>query len=275
MMAAALFAAACLAPEAGLAAAMPSRVMSINLCTDQLVLALLPRERIASVSWLARDRSLSAYADAAQAIPVNHGEAADVLARQPDLVITGTGSKPATRALLHRLGYRVLEVPPASDFAGIRVATRMVAQALGEGPRAERLLAAMDADLSAVARDPARRLRVVAWDETGFNASRGSLYDALLRLAGADNVGADLPELGPPDAERLLQRAPDLLVLGDSAAHDRGPAAALSRHRLIRQIWGTRRTVSIDPAAYTCGTPLVGREALALRDRLRKAGASR
>ena len=31
------------------------RVMSISLCTDQLLLALLPPERITSVTWLAHD----------------------------------------------------------------------------------------------------------------------------------------------------------------------------------------------------------------------------
>jgi len=36
------------------AAATPQRVMSLNLCADQLLLALLPEQRIVSLSWLSQ-----------------------------------------------------------------------------------------------------------------------------------------------------------------------------------------------------------------------------
>ena len=55
------------------ATAHPVRVFSANQCIDQIILALLPPERIASVTWLSRDGAAGPVARAAQRVGVNHG----------------------------------------------------------------------------------------------------------------------------------------------------------------------------------------------------------
>jgi iron complex transport system substrate-binding protein len=57
-VAAVLLALAILLPAA--AQAQASRVISLNLCTDQLLLALADRSTIVSVTYLARDCTISA-----------------------------------------------------------------------------------------------------------------------------------------------------------------------------------------------------------------------
>ena len=253
-------------------AAHPLRVMSLNLCTDQLVLALLPPPRIASVNERSRDPGGSLMAAAAARVAINHGLAEEVLRARPDLVIAGTYTTPATRALLHRLGWPMIEVAPADTIAQIRASTRQVARAVGESARGEQLLARMDAQLAELARHPGPPLRIAAWDGAGFAAGPGSLYDIVLRLAGAVNVAADpkLARSGPPDAELLLAEAPTLLVRGGGDDRD-GLRADIAGHRLVRRFWGKDRTLAIDQAYYVCGTPFIADEALRLRARLRAA----
>ena len=53
----------------------PRRVMSMNLCTDALVLSLLPPERIVSVTYLSRSSSNSALSSLAHKVGVNYGSA--------------------------------------------------------------------------------------------------------------------------------------------------------------------------------------------------------
>lgn len=257
--------------------ARPMHVMSLNLCTDQLVLALLPPQRIASVSQRSRDPGNSLMAVAARRVAINHGLTEEVLQTGPDLVIAGTYTTPATRALLKKLGWPLLEVAPADTIPQIRAITRQVALAVSERPRGEQLLTGMDGKLAALARHPAPALRVAAWDGAGFAAGPGSLYDTVLRLAGAINVAAD-PELtkaGTPDTELLLAEAPALLVRGGpwhGGGDDRdGLRADTAGHPLVRQIWGRDRTLAIDQAYYVCGTPFVADEALRLQGRLRAA----
>ena len=70
-------------------AAAPQRVLSLNLCTDQLLMALLPPQRIASITWLSRTEGDPALLDIARQLPVNHGSPEEVLAARPDLVLAG------------------------------------------------------------------------------------------------------------------------------------------------------------------------------------------
>lgn len=260
-------------PAPGPPPSKPLRVMSTNQCTDQLVLALLPPERIVSVTWLSRDPSGSLMADAAQRVGINHGLAEEVVQQAPDLIVTDRFSKPATRAMLKRLGYPIVEVDDASSFDAIRANVRQVALAVGEGARGEAMIAEMDRDLADLARDPGPPLRVVAWDGGGFSASKGSLYNAVLEAAGAVNIANEPPvsRYNRPDTEVLLVAAPTLLVKGAGVRPEYGMRENIERHPLVRRYWDGARTVAIPPAYYTCGTPKITKAAIRLRAELRAA----
>ncbi|SFR76397.1 ABC transporter substrate-binding protein [Sphingomonas jatrophae] len=247
--------------------ARPLRVMSLNQCADQLVLALLPPERIASVTWLSRDAGTSAMAAEAARVPVNHGQAEEVLAQSPDLVIAGSFTTPALRGMLRRLGYPLVEVEDAASFADIRRITRQIAEAVGEGARGEALIAGMDRDLAALARQPTQAVRVVAWDRSGFAGGAGTLQKAILDAAGARNV-APADAQRRPDMEALLAARPALLVQGSAAPAGASLGDDVTNHRLVRRLW-SGRTLGLPQAAYVCGTPAIARAALGLSRSLR------
>ena len=87
--------------------AAPQRVVSTFLCTDEYVFRLLPRERIAALSYEAVDRRpvVSTIADAAAGMPVIRPSAETVLQLKPDLVVMYAGTmveSGPTEELLHR-----------------------------------------------------------------------------------------------------------------------------------------------------------------------------
>ena len=252
------------------ARAAPLRVMSLNQCADQLVLALLPPERIASVTWLSRDPATSRMAQEARRVGVNYGSAEEVVSERPDLVVVGAYTTPATRALLKRLRFPMLELAPVDSFADIARAVRQVAGAVGESARGEAMIARMDATLAELARDRAPPLRVAAWDGAGFSAQPGSLYAAILAAAGARNVadGTGVFAPGTPEVEALLAAAPQLLIEGLPAFEPPGRRSDLAHHPLVRRFWGDRMLV-VPQAAYACGTPFSAQAARDLRDQMR------
>lgn len=253
----------------------PMRVMSMNQCTDQLVLALLPPERIASVTWLSRNPDGSLMYREAARVGVNHGLSEEVVRQAPDLIVAGAYTTPATRGLLKRLGYPMIEVDHADTPDDIRRITRQVAHAVGEEARGEALIARMDRQLAELERETGPRLRVAAWDGAGFNASAGSLYDRVLTMAGGINVANDLPGTGygRPDIEILLRTAPTMLVKGAGVGRHPGLRDNVERHPLIRRFWDGDRTLTIRQAYYICGTPMVAEAALQLRAEMRAAAA--
>ncbi len=258
----------CSQPPAEHSPQVPQRVMSLSLCTDALALDLLPPARIVSVTYLAHRSSDPVLAAKAARVGINYGNAEEVLAEKPDLVLAGTFSTPATRALLRRLGAPMLVLQPASDFAEIRDATRLVARVLGTEARAEALLGHMDATLAALARSrPARRLKVAAWSGDGYVPGRGTLFNALLEAAGGVNIAAAPGDRsGSFDIEQLLMARPDVLAYGADE-----PAPALKTdtavHPLLLRLYADRR-ITYPELFAECGLPESADAALALQRQL-------
>jgi iron complex transport system substrate-binding protein len=137
------------------------------------------------------------------------------------------------------------------------------------------MIAEMDRQLADLTRDPGPPLRVVAWDGGGFSAGEGSLYNEVLKAAGAVNI-ADAPPVAGfnrPDTEVLLAAAPTLLVKGAGVRPEYGLRENVEHHPLVRLYWDGPRTVRIPPAYYSCGTPKVAEAAIRLRGELRAAAA--
>ena len=72
-----------LAGVIGAGNAAPQRIVSLNLCADELVLRLAAPGTVKSVTWLARDPALSNVSALAQDVPVNRGLAEDVVPLAP------------------------------------------------------------------------------------------------------------------------------------------------------------------------------------------------
>ena len=134
-----LAAAALLAGSAGLlwaaspappvkAPTVPQRIVSINLCADQLVLALADRGQIAGLTKNAIDAEMSGEAAKAHGIPLLSNSAEQILAIEPDLIVGMPASRsaalralpqqvqqPAAAMVAHRLRHHIA-LHPAGDL---------------------------------------------------------------------------------------------------------------------------------------------------------------
>ncbi len=166
-----------------------------------------------------------------------------MLRDRPDLVIAGTYTTPATRALLKKLHFPLLELGAVNSFDDVRRQTREVAAAVGARGRGEQLIAGMDATLRLLQTRQGPPLRVAAWDGGGFAAPPGSMYDTLLQAAGARNVAAEpggLASGGGPSVERLLAVRPELLVEAEPGTEAPALRSAVLDNPTVRRLWGDR-----------------------------------
>src|SRR4051812_35496736 len=150
---AAIVAAALLAQPAAAAtpvpavAAKPQRIMSMNMCTDLLLLQLVPKARLGSVTYLAHDGAQVLFPGADVGLAINRGTPEDIINLKPDLIVAGDFSTALTRRLARKVGARLIEVKSATSFADVRINLRQLGAAIGEPVRAETLIARMDATL--------------------------------------------------------------------------------------------------------------------------------
>ncbi|HEY5412961.1 MAG TPA: ABC transporter substrate-binding protein [Caulobacteraceae bacterium] len=194
----------------GAAAAGP-RVVSLDQCADQFVLALAPRGDIAGLSYRARQPD-SYLRAAAYGLPLRRADLESVLAVRPAVVVHEWGGDAQMVRRLASLGVTVVGIDDAADFDGVRANIRRVAAALWRGPQGEALIAGMDAKLAA-ARGAGRGRRLLYLTSGGFTAGRGTLVAAMMRAAGYANA-ASAPGFQPVSLERLALNPPDAVALG-------------------------------------------------------------
>ena len=244
------------APEAGVAET-PRRVVSIHLCADQLLLALGDRDQIAAVSWHAGDAAQSYMAGRATGLRETYGDAEDVIALHPDLVLAGAYSGRGAVALLRRLGIAVVDLALPRSFADIRAQTLAVAEALGHPERGRALVAEMESRLDAAAGavsglPPAL---AVLYQPGGVTMGAGFLEDEILRRAGLVNLATRLGVVGQGSValEALVAARPDLVVFGAEADAPPSLSTLLFDHPAIRRAAPGARRVLLSPRLWTCG----------------------
>lgn len=240
-------------------AAQPRRIVSLNLCTDQLLVQLVARERIAAVTFLATDKSLSASAKELQGLAQIQGSAEEVLALEPDLVIAGEyGTGPAIE-LLRRLGQKVLTVPLASDFATLRANLRLIAKATGDKPRGEALIKEFDDRLAGARSTVTSRPTALSYEVQSLASGADSLIDAALDAAGYRNMARDLDlgRGGRLPLEELVSAPPDLIVLANAPDDFKTVLADNLRHPAFVQLLQRRPHVHLPMPYWMCATPKI------------------
>jgi iron complex transport system substrate-binding protein len=250
----------------GHAAAAPRHVMSLSMCTDDLLLELLPADRIASITYYSRDPSNSLLWPQAATVPINYGTVEEVLAQQPDLILAGTYTTPAARAVLKKLHMPLIEVAPAADFEQIRSVTRRVAHALDREAVGEMLIAKMDSTLRELAASkPRQAIRVAGWGEGGAIPGKGTMFDAILTAAGGMNIAAAANGAFTSfDVEQLIDAHPDVLAYSSNSADTPGLNSEVALHPVILKLFAGRR-ITYPGALYSCGVLESADAAVALR----------
>jgi iron complex transport system substrate-binding protein len=239
-------------------AAKPARIVSLNLCTDEMVLRLADREQVASVTWLARDPANSNVADLAAQVPINHGLAEEIIPLAPDFAIAGVYTARTAVALLKRAGMSVHEVGVADSIDEVRKQYRDVAEMLDERERGEQIIAAIDQRLGALANaNSARRPRAVVLNPNGVTVGPGTLADEVMTRAGFENLAATLKidNYGTLPLETIATNAVDVVIV--SASRD-GPAAMATevlKHPVLAALKGRTRIAVMPNRLWNCGGP--------------------
>ncbi|MFF8801233.1 MULTISPECIES: ABC transporter substrate-binding protein [unclassified Methylobacterium] len=236
----------------------PVRVVSMNLCADELVLQLADRAQVLAVTYLASDPRGSTVASEAAGVPVTRGLTEEVVALRPDLVIAGAFTTRTTVGMLRRVGAPVLELGVPADLDGVRAQIRQVAEALGYPERGEALIADLDAKLATVI-PSTRPLRALVMRPNAFTVAPGGLGDALIRAAGLVNVAAEIgrDRFGQVPLEAAALADADLIVVDEGAPGLPSLADTLLHHPVFRALAGKGRTVSIPNRFWTCPGPQV------------------
>lgn len=230
--------------------AAAKRVMSLDSCADQYVLALASRQAIVGISPRA-DGPDSFLRARAAGLPQRRTTLEAVLGARPEVVVRQWGGDARLMAAISRRGVQTVSLGDAVDFDGVRANVRQVAAALNRQAEGEALLVRMDADLAQAAGAGQGRSAFYL-TPGGYTAGPNTMIDAMLRAAGFTNASTQ-PYFSPAPLEQLVLNPPKAVVLGffdlTRAGADRwGPG----RHAALRKATRGRVIASLPGAMLGC-----------------------
>ena len=229
-------------------------IVSLNPCSDQLLLALVPPGRIAAISRASRDPGATSIPLAvARRLPVTAGTAEEVIALAPELVVATIFTPPATRDAFARAGLRTLYLGSPTTVAASRAQVTELARAVGAKARGAALNARIDAAVAGAAWPgaPAPALLFISGD---LASGGGTLLHEMMARAGLRDAAADygLAMTGTLPVETILARPPAAILTPDT-----GGRTATIRRRLLARTGAAVRELPFPRALVNCGGPTI------------------
>ncbi|NOY90888.1 MAG: ABC transporter substrate-binding protein [Deltaproteobacteria bacterium] len=226
------------------------RLVSTNLPADEILLSLLPPERLLAVSSFARDPHISNVAALARRVgdvarPGN-GDVERIVAMSPAAVVLFPFMRPESRELLARCHVPVISLPIAESLEAVEASVLGLGARVGEPEGARELVDEMRERLSDVDARAAERPSVLYFTR-GYTAGRGTLIGELIERAGGRNAAAEAGVEGHArlDAEHILAIDPDYILLApwraDARERSTSGDLAVTRDPLLIRTRAVRR----------------------------------
>jgi iron complex transport system substrate-binding protein len=222
MLLAPLLLAACTkAPAREVVPALP-RIVSLNPCTDAVLVEVADPEQILALSSYSSDPASSSMDLAlARRFPAVDGTVEEVIALQPDLVLGSNFVAPATRDAFARLGFRYEGFGIDPSVAHSLAQVRAIAALAGHPERGQALVRRIEAALAANAPPPGPPVSAIVWQSSGIVPGKDTLISELLARTGFVNAAA-ARGMRQADTLALEERAAARADAGRSAAADPG-----------------------------------------------------
>lgn len=237
------------------AAGLP-RVVSINLCTDQLLLPLADPAQILGLSRFSHDAWQSWAADDARRFPSLSGGAEDVLVLKPDVVVASLFDKRSTRELLKAQGLRLAEFSVPRNLDEVKAQIREMGEIVRHQDRAEAEIARLDAAMMRARRAvEERRYSVLPLSRRGWVSGSDSLVSSLLTETGLFNAAADLGvgQGGFASLEAIVHAKPDFLLLSEAGDRAEDDGRAFLLHPALARFYPPSKRIVIPERLTVCG----------------------
>ena len=251
------------------APALPQRIVSINLCADQLVLALADRGQIAGLTHNATDPAMSGEAAAARGLPLLSNSAEQILAIEPDLIVGMPASRSAALAALPDRTYPLLDLDTANTLEEIYQSIRQTAVAVGHPERGDALIARVEGQLAGLPKPGEGRVAAY-YQRRGYMTGTGTLIDEMMTRVGLVNLAAKLgkPPLSQLSLEEMVAAEPDFLIVESATDTVTDQGSEMLHHPALKDI----PRISIPQAWTVCGSPAYATAARSMAEQILRHG---
>jgi iron complex transport system substrate-binding protein len=232
------------------------RIVSMNVCSDQLLLTLADRDQILGLSRFSRDAWQSWAAGEARRYPILSGGAEDVLVLKPDIVVASLFDKRSTRELLKANGLHLVEFTVPRTLDEVKEQIRQMGDIVQHPDRAAAEMARLDGAVTRARQAVTdKHYRVLPLSRRGWVSGSDSLVSSLLTETGLLNPAGDLGVAfgGYASLEAIISLKPDFILVSeaDDRAEDDGRAFLL--HPALERFYPPEKRIVLPERLTVCG----------------------
>jgi len=237
----------------------PARVVSANLCADQLVLSLADPEQIVSLGPFAQDEVLSYLHRYASRYPRNRGSAEEMIGLKASLVLLGSFDSRYARAVLERQRVPFMMLEPWTSIEQGRQQILDVARRLGNTSRGEAMIVQIDAGIARLrilAEELPRKMTALVLHRRGY-ALHSGIAAELAGIAGLQNASAQvgIARDGIVPLEKIIANPPDMLIVTQDHARPADQGEALLAHPALTKLFPLQKRLIIPDRLAICAGP--------------------
>lgn len=234
------------------------RVVSLNLCADAYLMAFAKPEQILGLTRQSSDPTLSAFVEEASNFPVSGGRMSNIIKQHPDIIIINNYSPPPNKALIDRLGIKIVKLDAANRYQTARAEILQLGKAIHRLEAAKAYLAQLDKELEDARHSELTYMpNIINYQRRGIVVGETHILDDIIQLAGAQNLGRDTGRtIGPMSLENLIRLQPDyVLSISENdeqtlKAHDRG--SEILSHPALQKMFSAERHIYIPQNLTVC-----------------------
>lgn len=206
----------------------PNRILTLAMCTDSMVLGMLPTSSLVGINSLADDPVSSNISEKGKKIPqkIKEPSAEEIMALKPDLIIATGWTSADKVATMRELGFPVVVIPLITKLEDIKEAITIISQAIAEEEKGVQIISKMDQELNMLKEKidkipKEKRKKVVLLSVMTTYGGRGCLFDDMCKYAGVVNGIADagIKSGQTLTKEMLVKINPDVLLMSSYNDH--------------------------------------------------------
>ncbi len=241
--------------------AAPQRIVSIGLCTDQLLLMMADRAQIASLTTSSTDQQMSYMADAVGNIPLNNASVEEIIPYKPDLVVGSHFAARDTTRFLRHLGYEVKLVSLPKTVDEIYSLLTRFGEWTGNQGRAAALIDGMKQEITDIQTRYADKPEksTIIYSPNGYTIGSNTLEHDVLRLSGFRNLSAEMGIVGfkTISLEQVIAARPDFLQIDNHVFNRDSLASRYLGHPVLNKLVNQKEHLLIPSRVRACAGPMV------------------
>lgn len=242
----------------------PMRIVSLNISSDEMLVDLVPIERMVSVTPYADDPGVSNIVEKAKKIPTRIGNDSieQLLYARPDVVVVSDMFKSEAVKTLHEAGVKVYVFKNPKNYEEIKKQITGLAAMTGEVERGKEMIADMDAKLAKIKERvadvrPDEMRKVMFMSPLGAYYAPDSSFNDTCRLAHVIEATSLLnyKNACTLSQEAIVQINPDSFVISDWNHDGNHPPEALVNELLSNESYkstnaGKNKSIIVIPSSH-------------------------